>query len=45
VNRLAGIAGIDANKAGGFPGLLKRYGSAGFNVTIEGRTITVIPVQ
>jgi hypothetical protein len=44
VKKLAGIASIDVNKVGGYPGLLKMYGSTGFNVTIEGRTITVIPV-
>jgi hypothetical protein len=45
VKKLAGIAGIDVMKAGGYPGLLKTYGTTGFNVTIEGRTLTIIPVQ
>jgi hypothetical protein len=44
VNRLAAIAKIDVQKLGGYKALVKQYGSAGFNVTIEGRTITVIPV-
>lgn len=44
VKKLAGIAKIDVNAIGGYPGLLKTYGTSGFNVTIEGRTLTVIPV-
>lgn len=44
VNKLARLTGIEPGKVGGFPGLLKRYGATGFGVTIEGRTITVIPV-
>ncbi|HEX3478517.1 MAG TPA: DUF4157 domain-containing protein [Kofleriaceae bacterium] len=44
VNKLARLTGIEPDKVGGFPGLLKRYGATGFTVTIEGRTITVIPV-
>lgn len=44
VNRLAAIAKIDVQKLGGYKALIKQYGSTGFNVTIEGRTITVIPV-
>jgi len=44
VKKLASIANIDVVKEGGFPGLLTRYGNIGFNVTIEHRTITVIPV-
>jgi hypothetical protein len=44
VNKLARIAGIEPSTVGGFPGLVKRYGGAGFSVTIEGRTIMVIPV-
>jgi hypothetical protein len=44
VNRLAAIAKIDVQKLGGYKALMKQYGSTGFNVTIEGRTITVIPV-
>jgi hypothetical protein len=43
VKKLAGIAGMDLNEAGGFRRLLKTYGRTGFDVTIEGRTITVIP--
>jgi hypothetical protein len=39
------MAGIDVQKAGGYPGLLKTYGTTGFNVTIEGRTLNIIPVQ
>jgi hypothetical protein len=46
VKKLAGMATpkIDINAIGGYPGLLKTYGTSGFNVTIEGRTLTVIPV-
>ncbi|HEY0480293.1 MAG TPA: hypothetical protein VGD37_22395 [Kofleriaceae bacterium] len=44
VNKLARIAGIEPNTIGGFRGLVKRYGNTGFRVTIEGRTIAVIPV-
>jgi hypothetical protein len=44
VNKLARLAGIEPGKVGGFPGLLKRYGATGFAVTIEGRTIMVVPV-
>jgi hypothetical protein len=44
LNRLAEIAGIDINKLGGKKALLAKYGSSGFDVTVEGRTITVIPV-
>jgi hypothetical protein len=32
------------NTIGGFPGIMAKYGSTGFKVTIEGRTITVIPL-
>jgi hypothetical protein len=46
VKKLAGMATpkIDINKIGGYPGLLRTYGTSGFNVTIEGRALTVIPV-
>jgi hypothetical protein len=44
VNALARIAGIDANRVGGFNEIVRRYGSTGFNVTIEKRTLTIIPV-
>ena len=44
LNRLAEIAGIDINKLGGKQALLAKYGKTGFNVTVESRTITVIPV-
>jgi hypothetical protein len=44
LNRLAEIAGIDINKLGGKKALLAKYGSSGFDVTVESRTITVIPV-
>ena len=44
VKKLARIAGIDPNTVSGFPGLVRRYGATGFAVSIEGRTITVIPV-
>jgi hypothetical protein len=44
LNRLAEIAGIDINKLGGKQALLAKYGKLGFNVTVESRTITVIPV-
>jgi hypothetical protein len=43
-NKLARLAGIESGKVGGFRGLLERFGSTGFGVTIEGRTITVVPV-
>jgi hypothetical protein len=36
---------IDVDKIGGYPAILKKYGTSGFTVTIETRTITVIPVQ
>ena len=46
VKKLAGVATpkIDVNAVGGYPGLLTKYGTSGFNVTIEGRTLTIIPV-
>lgn len=51
VKKLAGLATpkIDVNKIGGYLGLVKEYGpggakSVGFTVTIEGRTLTVIPI-
>lgn len=49
VKKLAGLAGIDVNKAGGYPGLLAKYGTAGkvskgFTVTVEGKSLVVIPV-
>lgn len=44
MNKLARIAGIDVNKLGGYKALVNRYGGTGFDVTIESRTITVIPV-
>jgi hypothetical protein len=44
VNALARSAKIDLNAIGGFPALLKKYGTSGFNVVIEGRILTVIPV-
>jgi hypothetical protein len=49
VKKLADIAGIDVKGAGGYRGLLARYGNAGtvskgFTVTIEGKSLTVIPV-
>lgn len=44
INKLARIAGIDPEKLGGARGLVKRYGSTGFDVTIAQRTIKVIPV-
>ena len=44
VNRLAAIAKIDVQKVGGYKAMVTQYGSTGFEVTIEGRTITVIPV-
>jgi hypothetical protein len=44
VRKLASIAGLDVQKIGGFPGIVKMYGTTGFNVTIDSRTITVIPV-
>lgn len=46
VNKLAPMATppIDVVKKGGFEGLIKDYGTSGFNVIIENRTLTVIPV-
>jgi hypothetical protein len=46
VKKLAGLATpkIDVNAIGGYPGLVKTYGTSGFTVTIEGRTLTIIPV-
>jgi hypothetical protein len=44
VKKLAGVAKIDVSAIGGYPGLLKTYGSTGFDVTVEGRTLTIIPV-
>jgi pretoxin HINT domain-containing protein len=35
---------IDVLRSGGYDELVKKYGASGFNVTIEGRTLTVIPV-
>lgn len=36
---------INVVEIGGYPGLLKTYGRSGFNVTIDGRTLTIIPVE
>lgn len=44
VKKLAGIGGLNVVKEGGFPGLVKKFGNSGFPVTIESRTILVIPV-
>ena len=46
VKKLAGMATpkIDVNAIGGYPGLLKQYGTSGFNIIIESRTLTIIPV-
>jgi hypothetical protein len=44
VNKLARMAGIEPNAVGGYRGLIERYGNTGFNVTVEGRTLDVIPV-
>ncbi len=46
VKKLARMATppIDVVKKGGFEGLIKEYGTSGFNVIIENRTLTVIPV-
>lgn len=35
---------IDVVKIGGLPGIVKKYGASGFNITIEGHALTVIPV-
>ena len=35
---------IDVVKAGGYPGLAAKYGSTGFEVTIEGRKLMVVPL-
>ena len=43
VKKLAGMAKIDVGKIGGYPGLIRTYGTSGFTVTIEGRTLTVVP--
>ena len=44
--KLAGIATpkIDVNAIGGYSKLVEHYGTSGFNVVIEGRTLTVIPI-
>lgn len=34
---------IDPSQVGGYPSILVTYGKTGFNVTIESRTITIIP--
>jgi len=46
VNKLAVIATtpIDVVKAGGYGGLVAKYGSTGFEVTIEGRKLMVVPL-
>src|SRR5699024_4382754 len=44
VNKLARMASIDVDGIGGFDGLVARYGTTGFTVALEGRTLTVIPV-
>jgi len=44
VKKLAGIAKISVVKEGGFAGLVAKYGISGFNVTVESRTITIIPI-
>ena len=46
VNNLARLATppIDVVKAGGYPGLAAKYGSTGFEVTIEGRKLVVVPL-
>jgi hypothetical protein len=44
IKKLASMAGIDVVKAQGLPGLIAKYGTSGFTVTIEGRVLTVIPV-
>jgi len=46
VNGMARLATppIDPSKVGGYPSILATYGKTGFNVTIESRTITILPV-
>ena len=44
VKPLARLAGIDVVKAGGYEGLVKAYGTVGFEVTVEGRKIMVVPL-
>jgi hypothetical protein len=46
VNAMARLATppIDPSKVGGYPSILATYGKTGFDVTIESRTITIIPV-
>ncbi|MFL5862609.1 MAG: hypothetical protein ACJ780_17845 [Solirubrobacteraceae bacterium] len=43
VNGLARLAGFDLNTFGGYPKLLERFGQTGFDVTVGGRTLKVIP--
>lgn len=43
IKKLAKLAGIDPNMVGGYGGLVQRYGNTGFRVTINGRTIVVVP--
>jgi hypothetical protein len=45
VTKLAKLSGMDPEKIGGFDELQRLYGHSGFTVTIEGRTITVIPAS
>lgn len=46
VKNLARIATppIDVVKAGGYPGLAAHYGKTGFEVTIEGRKLLIVPL-
>jgi hypothetical protein len=44
VKAMARLAGIDVNAVGGFPGLVRKYGTNGFKVTVGSRSIIVIPV-
>ncbi len=44
IKPLARLAGKDVVKEGGHRGLAKTYGAAGFEVTIDGRKIMVVPL-
>lgn len=44
VKNLARLGGVDVVKVGGYDGLVAAYGRAGFEVTVEGRKVMVIPL-
>jgi len=44
VKRLFSMSGGNVVKAGGYQGLVKTYGSTGFEVAIEGRKLRIVPM-